>query len=1718
MRLLAFVLALVMVIGMCPALTFSAKATETETEGSSTVKIGAEVLLESEYWQEYLSGKNVALFTNQVCVDAQMNHLADKLAASEDINLVCLFGGEHGLRGAAQAGAAVPHCIDATTGLINWSLYSGGTIDTEALGIAPLAEGMENPSSPNRPTRAMFTGNNGAWYEPIDVILFDLQEIGSKTWTYLYNLADLMAACVEAKKYYGQEVELIVLDRPSPISSDVVEGTMHASNNQTGYARFPIPSRYGLTMGEVALMYQGEGWSYFWQKTYPGGPENLYGSTTSLSSKTYKGLWPWENEVQEGDSAEIIAIKDKLTTDFANKLSLAECPVTVIPCEGYTRDMYWDETGLEFILPSPNMPTAEACLVYTGTVWFEGQPINEGRGTTQPFTTVTAPYITDPDALAERLNGFGLDGVIFRPAHATTLSANQLLSGTNYVGTQAHGVQIHVTDKRAFSPIEMQVYLMLTLQAMYGWDNLTASQKKDGEHFFTHYQLDYRSGSDWCSTDLAAFPKGATDEQIVAEANRMFALMDEQTADYKVLREKYLLDEYNVPADKELVNTLQPQVTLGAETYLTSASGKKVALVTNQSGVTTDLKHIADVYAAAENVQLVSLISTGNGLRGEYQTAENGTYTDAKTGLTVYRVNSGAVPAEALAGVDEVLFDVQDTGSRYNGVVELLAEVIKAAKTANVPVVVLDRPNPIGATAVEGPVDDAYGVSTRHGMTAGELGLYLGKKLGYEVSVAKMYGYTRDMLWADTGLQFIQTDREIGTADALLAYSALGWLEGIPSVSYGWGTTKTYEFFGAPYMKDDMVDFADALNELELPGVRFRLAAMTPWANTTELASIRYPGEACFGVQMHILDEEAFSSIETILGILYTMKEFFPDYFDFSELFNDITGSNLVADGINNDRGMNEMIDSFLDGLNTFKAEREACLIYGSEPEVPMTRVEQLVSEMSLRDKVTQMLMVDFRDWGVAGASATDFTVMNDEVRQIIEDYNFGSIILFADNIKETEQSYNLTMAMQEAATKDGGIALIICADQEGGSVYRLGSGTALPGNMALGATYANNGTKYAYEAGKIIGSELDAVGINGNLAPVVDVNNNANNPVIGLRSYSDDATMVGELASAAIAGMAEYNVIGTAKHFPGHGDTATDSHYGLPSVDKSLDVLKEVELKPYEVAIEQGIEMIMTAHILYPQLESDKIVSNKTGKAESLPATMSDDILTGLLKGEMGFEGIIVTDAMNMAGISGNWDQVQSCVIAIQSGVDLICMPCTLSSTSSLANLDAIINGIIAAVEDGTIPMERVNDAVTRILTVKENRGILDYNAEEHTLEKAKAVVGCDANREMERELSAAAVTVVKNDGTLPLNLTKDSKVLMMVPYNNERAQMLMAWNRAKEAGLIPEGAEVDYVTFSKTSTIESLKEKMDWADTLIINSEISATSRYNPAGSTYWLYNIPNQICEYAAANGKKAIISSVDKPYDVQMYANANAIVAAYGCKGSSVDPTEALIGGATGSAAAYGPNIIAAVEVILGTFEAQGKLPVNIPVLDMEARTYTDEIAYERGHGLTYAAKEPIKPEEPVVPTVIAEGWSGYTTWVLTDDGTITFTSSGETLENGESNLKNYWKVGGVLTLPWGAYADQITKVVINDGIHDLGQMAFYELPNLTEVVLGKDVTEIRNYCFKNCAALTTINLEGVDFIREGAFYGCSALENITLGNEVVVEDWAFSKTPYASFNP
>lgn len=453
----------------------------------------------------------------------------------------------------------------------------------------------------------------------------------------------------------------------------------------------------------------------------------------------------------------------------------------------------------------------------------------------------------------------------------------------------------------------------------------------------------------------------------------------------------------------------------------------------------------------------------------------------------------------------------------------------------------------------------------------------------------------------------------------------------------------------------------------------------------------------------------------------------------------------------------------------------------------------------------------------------------------------------------------------------------------------------------------------------------------------------------IGLRSYSDDADLVGNMASATIAGLKDYNVIGCAKHFPGHGDTATDSHYGLPIVNKSKAELLNNELKPYKIAINQGIEMIMTAHILYPQLDDTTVVSEKTGNEEKKPATMSKAIITDLLKGEMGFNGVVTTDAMNMKAIADTFGESQAVKLAIEAGADLICMPTVLYNQEDVKKLDTIIDYVEAAVNNGEISESRLDDGCRRILTVKENRGILDWKESNFSLNKALSTVGSATNRAAEREIAAVAVTVVKNENnTLPLVVKEKQKILMLCPYDNERAQMIMGYNRAKEAGLIPDSAEVKVVRYNG-SNMDAVKENIDWADTVFVNSEISAASRFS---SNHWLYSNVEDIVDYTHEKGKKSIVMSVDKPYDVQMYANADAILAVYGCKGSSVDVTEAIVGGVTSSKAAYGPNIIAGIEVALGTFGAQGTLPVNIPVYDKTAKLYTDTIKYKRGYGITY----------------------------------------------------------------------------------------------------------------------------------------------------------------------
>lgn len=624
------------------------------------------------------------------------------------------------------------------------------------------------------------------------------------------------------------------------------------------------------------------------------------------------------------------------------------------------------------------------------------------------------------------------------------------------------------------------------------------------------------------------------------------------------------------------------------------------------------------------------------------------------------------------------------------------------------------------------------------------------------------------------------------------------------------------------------------------------------------------------------------------------------------------------------------------------------------------SRVDEILAGMTIDQKIGQMIMPDFRMWQAEGEDAqSDMTVLNDEVAEIIDKYDFGGVILFAENVKETEQTLKLTNDLQDAAIANeagnGDIPLLITIDQEGGIVYRLGSGTALPGNMAIGAT---NSEEDARLAGEIIGRELSALGINVNFAPVFDTNNNPNNPVIGLRSISSDPQRVARLGVPMMQGMQEYNIATAAKHFPGHGDTATDSHTGLPLVDKSYEELKDLELIPFQAAVDNGVDMLMTAHIQYPQIEKDTVISKADGSEVYVPATLSDDIITGVVREDMGFDGVVVTDALNMDAISTNFGESEAVIMAIQADVDICLMPTILRSKADMAKMDQIIADVKAALEDGTITEDMLNDSVKRILTLKEKRGILDYASDTRTWEEklanANEQVGSDLNRDLEREISADAVTVVKNDDmVLPLNPKADEKVLLLGAYNNELPGMEIGMRRLISEGVLPENVQYESIRYNSSTTIDDLKSAIDSSDYVIVISEVGSASQLLMSS---WLTRVPTEVVNYANETGKDSVVMSISKPYDVANYPDAKAVIAVYGNKG--MDPTESLR-----PDAAYGPNIPAGIDVIFRGHEAEGELPVDVPVI-VDHVMDTTQTAYPVGYGLDYNA--PVSGIEVVLP--------------------------------------------------------------------------------------------------------------------------------------------------------
>ena len=347
-----------------------------------------------------------------------------------------------------------------------------------------------------------------------------------------------------------------------------------------------------------------------------------------------------------------------------------------------------------------------------------------------------------------------------------------------------------------------------------------------------------------------------------------------------------------------------------------------------------------------------------------------------------------------------------------------------------------------------------------------------------------------------------------------------------------------------------------------------------------------------------------------------------------------------------------------------------------TEEEKP-SLVDETLAGMTLHEKVCQMMFVTPEE--LTGEDGV--TVAGDATRQALENYPVGGIVYFAKNLESQDQ----VKEMIDNSQKYSSIGLFVATDEEGGVVNRLMDtvGTTYIGSMYY---YKDDGDETAYENAYTIANDMSALGFNLDFAPVADVWSNPDNTVIGERAYSDDYAQAAELVGNAVKGFNDGGVMCTMKHFPGHGDTAEDSHYSSAYVHRTREEIMADEMQPFRSGIEAGAEFVMVGHLIVPDIDE-------------VPATLSYKIATGILRDELKFEGVAITDSFEMESIADNYSVDDAVVMSVKAGMDMILQPKDMASA---------VNSIEQAVANGELSEDRIDESVRRILTLKESRGLL--------------------------------------------------------------------------------------------------------------------------------------------------------------------------------------------------------------------------------------------------------------------------------------------------------------------------------------------------------------------------------------------------------------------------
>lgn len=592
------------------------------------------------------------------------------------------------------------------------------------------------------------------------------------------------------------------------------------------------------------------------------------------------------------------------------------------------------------------------------------------------------------------------------------------------------------------------------------------------------------------------------------------------------------------------------------------------------------------------------------------------------------------------------------------------------------------------------------------------------------------------------------------------------------------------------------------------------------------------------------------------------------------------------------------------------------------------------VPDATLRQQLAQKLMLDFRFYCQPGEQKYKYcrkplTQLPTEIADLITNSDLGGVILFADNLESTEQvvklNHELHQTSQQSTLK---LPLFVSVDQEGGRVARLPrqTSTAFTGSLSIAATHAKYGTWFAKQTGDVLGKELAAVGFNLNFAPNVDVNINPNNPVINVRSFGEDPKVVSELAGAQLAAMQQHGLLGTLKHFPGHGDTSVDSHTGLPRVEHSLIKIKQVDLAPFQYAINNKlVNVIMTAHIQYPKLDNSMFVS-KDGKSMIKPATMSRKILTDLLRGQMGYQGLIVTDALDMRGVSSFFNEQQAVIETFKAGADIALMPIKIRKREDFIKLEALLDTLENAVLTGQLNRAEVEASYKRIVKAKRS---LNINFAPQTpiaqkVKRAKAKLASPESRNIELALAKAAITAIKGSGQLSSN-TKSIQLFMPDPN-----KCLAISNALKARKATLQVNCMDYLNYD----LKKLQQGIKQADVFVAASLTPKQSLAEMGGmddlprlskqvkkskiNKWSKPRIINSLLSFAKQQNKQTVFISLRMPYEATKYVkSADHLLTTY-----SYNQYEDGSGKVTG--AAYE----ALASVLLGRAQAVGDLPVSI----------------------------------------------------------------------------------------------------------------------------------------------------------------------------------------------